>query len=134
MCHPPTTWYLTTSFLVLTSVYSVAAEPTKDTLDTVKKAVSDEKAVVVDVREKSEWDAGHIDAAIFLPLSELRRGIDQEALAKRLPKERIIYTHCAAGVRSCAAADILIKAGYRVRPLKPGYKDLMAAGFKKAGK
>ncbi len=71
---------------------------------------------------------------IFLPLSELRNGITEEALAKRLPKDRIVYTHCVVGARSCTAADILRKYGYDVRPLKPGYKDLIAAGFKKAEK
>lgn len=111
-----------------------AAEPTKDTLATVKKSVSEEKAVLVDVREKSEWDAGHISGAVFLPLSVLRNGITADALAKRLPKDQIIYTHCAVGVRSCTAADIMLKHGYDVRPLKPGYKDLIAAGFKKAEK
>jgi len=111
-----------------------AAEPTKDTLATVKRAVAEEKARLVDVREKREWDAGHVAGAVFLPLSELRDGITAETLANRLPKDQIIYTHCAVGVRSCTAADILLKHGYDVRPLKPGYKDLIAAGFKKAEK
>ena len=103
-------------------------------MPTVKKSVAEEDAILVDVREKKEWDEGHISGAVFLPLSELRNGITAEALAKRLPAERIIYTHCAVGVRSCTAADLLKKHGYDVRPLKPGYKDLLAAGFKKAEK
>jgi phage shock protein E len=109
-----------------------AAEPTKDTLAKVKASIAEEKALLVDVREKKEWDAGHVADAVFLPLSELKKGIAPEALAERIPKERIIYTHCAVGVRSCAAADILLKHGYDVRPLKPGYKELISAGFKKA--
>ncbi len=64
----------------------------------------------------------------------MRNGISAEALAKRIPKHRIIYTHCAVGVRSCTAADILVKHGYDVRPQKPGYRDLIAAGFEKAEK
>lgn len=111
---------------------SAAADPTTDSLSTVKKNVTDGKAVLVDVRELSEWNRGHISGAIFLPLSELKDGIGAEALAKRLPKERILYTHCAVGIRSCTAADVLVKHGYDVRPLKPGYKDLLAAGFKNA--
>jgi len=111
-----------------------AAEPTKDTLATVKKNLADEKALLVDVREQAEWNAGHLSRAILLPLSEIRNDISAEALAKRISKDRIIYTHCAAGVRSCTAADILVKHGYDVRPLKPGYKDLVAAGFEKAEK
>lgn len=111
---------------------SAAADPTKDSLSTVRKNVTDKKAVLVDVRELSEWNRGHISGAIFLPLSELKDGIGEEALAKRLPNERIVYTYCAVGVRSCTAADVLVKHGYDVRPLKPGYKDLLAAGFKRA--
>lgn len=111
-----------------------AAEPTKDSLATVKRSVSEEQAQLVDVREKREWDAGHVAEAVFLPLSELRNGITAEALEQRIAKDRIIYTHCAVGVRSCTAADILLKYGYDVRPLKPGYQDLLDAGFEKAKK
>jgi rhodanese-related sulfurtransferase len=114
------------------TVCADAADHTKDTLATVKKNISAEKAVLVDVREKSEWKRGHITGAVPLPLSELSQGIDAESLAKRLPKQRIVYTHCAAGVRSCTAADLIVKFGYDVRPLKPGYKDLLEAGFEKA--
>ena len=126
---------ISVSFAVAIIVSSaIAAEPTKDTLGTVKQHVAEEKALLVDVRERSEWDSGHISGAILLPLSELRKGNSAEALAKRIPKDRVIYTHCAVGVRSCAAADILLKHGYDVRPLKPGYKELIGAGFKKAEK
>ena len=85
------------------------AEPTKDSLATVKKNVEQDKAVLVDVREKGEWDNGHIAGATFLPLSELRNGLSKSALAKRISKEQIIYTHCAVGIRSCRAADSLPK-------------------------
>lgn len=112
---------------------SQAADHTKDTLPAVKKNIEDQKAVLVDVREQSEWDDGHIDGAVLLPLSTLREGVDKDALAKQLPKDRIVYTHCAAGRRSLPAAEILIKAGYDVRALKAGYKELVDAGFKQAG-
>ncbi len=111
-----------------------AAEPTRDTLETVKQQIDREKAVLVDVRETREWNSGHLAGAVLLPLSELRKGLSADELNRRIPKDQIIYTHCAVGVRSCTAADILIKHGYDVRALKPGYKDLLAAGFKKAEK
>lgn len=116
------------------TICTFAADHTKDTLATVKKNMAAEKAVLVDVREKSEWKRGHIEGAVLLPLSEIRRGIDAESLAKRLPKKRIVYTHCAVGVRSCTAADLIVKFGYDVRPLKPGFQDLLEAGFEKAKK
>ena len=40
------------------------------------------KAVLVDVREKSEWDKGHSEGAIFLPLSELQAGVEPKSLAE----------------------------------------------------
>ena len=43
-----------------------------------------------------------------------------------------MYTHCVMGVRALAAAKILQKLGYNVRPLKAGYEDLVKAGFEKA--
>lgn len=71
---------------------------------------------------------------MFLPLSELKNGINAESLQEKLPKDRIIYTHCVVGKRSLTAGDILQKHGYDVRPLKAGYTDLLQAGFKKAEK
>ena len=109
-----------------------AAEVTKDSLETVKKNVAEKKAVLVDVREKSEWDAGHIEGSIFLPLSALKKGIDARQLAKMLPKDRILYTFCVVGKRAGTAGDMLAERGYEVRPLRPGYKELVRAGFKKA--
>lgn len=109
-----------------------AAAPTDDSLKTVKENVDAKKAVLVDVREQAEWDDGHLKAAVLLPLSDLKNGVDAETLAKRLPKNKVIYTHCVAGIRSCTAADVLLKYGYEVRPLKPGYRHLLRAGFRKA--
>jgi rhodanese-related sulfurtransferase len=109
-----------------------AAEHTKDELDAVKNAVRQKKAVLVDVREKAEWKAGHIEGAVCLPLSELRAGIDPRELARILPKDKIVYAHCASGRRCLLAADILKGQGYDVRALKPGYKALVLKGFVKA--
>ncbi|MEX0717543.1 MAG: rhodanese-like domain-containing protein [Planctomycetaceae bacterium] len=109
-----------------------AAEHTGDSLATVKANVEAKKAVLVDVREKAEWDRGHVEGAVFLPLTELSGGIDADALAKRLPKGKIVYTHCVVGKRSVTAGNILKKHGYDVRPLKAGYKELLDAGFHKA--
>jgi phage shock protein E len=108
--------------------YLGAAEPTKDSLATVKQNIAEKKAVLVDVREKAEWDAGHLAGAIFLPLSELSGG----GKTSVLPKDKIVYTHCVVGKRSLTAANILEKQGYQVRSLKAGYKELLDAGFEKA--
>jgi len=110
-----------------------AAELTKEPLSKVKENVEKEKAVLVDVREKKEWDAGHIDGAIYLPLSSVQDGVSKSELAK-LPedKDKIVYLHCVIGKRAVIVGNVLAKYGYKVRPIKPGYKELVAAGFPKA--
>jgi phage shock protein E len=111
---------------------AVAADITKDPLPTVQENLASSKAVIVDMREPEEWKDGHLAGAISLPLSALRRGVDPKDLDKQLPKDKIIYTHCVVGMRALAAAKILEKLGYNVRPLKPGYEELVKAGFKKS--
>lgn len=119
-------------WICVSAVVAGAAEPTKDSLEEVKKNLASKKAILVDVRESDEWRVGHLAVAEFLPLSQLREGVSGEELEKRFPKKKVIYTHCASGFRSCTAADVLEELGYEVRPLKPGYEDLLKAGFKKA--
>ncbi len=129
MMHPHKFWSCAALWWGLLAASASAADHTTDSLSTVKKQVAEEKSFLVDVREKLEWEDGHIAGAILLPLSELRKGATAASLAQRLPKDKILYTYCAAGVRSRTAADALRPHGYDVRPLKPGYKDLLAAGF-----
>ncbi len=108
-----------------------AAEHTKEPLSKVKQNIIDKKAVLVDVREEKEWDSGHIDGATFLPLSSLRDGVTDDEL-KVLPKDKVLYLHCRSGQRCLVAGKILGKHGFDVRPLKPGYEQLISAGFPKA--
>jgi phage shock protein E len=124
------------AILLTASLPLIAQEPkaehTKDTLDTVKKNVKDGKAIIVDVREQKEWDEGHLEGAILIPSSKLKVEKDLAELVKKLDKKTIIYTHCRAGGRAATCAAILKKEGYDVRALKPGYADLIQAGFEKA--
>lgn len=110
-----------------------AAELNNDPLPVVQENIATHKAVLVDVREPKEWKEGHVEGAISLPLSALKTGVEPSALERQVPRDKIVYTHCVAGVRALKAANILEKLGYKVRPLKAGYDDLVNAGFKKAG-
>ncbi|MBA4106115.1 MAG: rhodanese-like domain-containing protein [Pirellula sp.] len=109
-----------------------AIEFTEDSLKTVKKAVDAEKATLVDVRSQKEWDKGHVDGAIFLPVTSLTDELDEKTLAKTLPKKGRYYIHCAVGIRATRAGEYLEERGYEVKVLKPGYQQLIEAGFKKA--
>jgi rhodanese-related sulfurtransferase len=117
---------------------SSALDHTKDSLDTVKQNLAEKKAVLVDVREQKEWDRGHLQHATLVPLSRLTRTASDPAaadkLAKDLPKDRIVYCHCARGVRAQMAGDILQKLGFDVRPLAAGFEQLLEAGFSAAVK
>jgi rhodanese-related sulfurtransferase len=111
---------------------SARGQHTSDSLDVVQQAVARQKAVIVDVREPEEWREGHLSAARLVPLSTLERGPNPQELAKLLPKDKVIYCYCLAGGRCLEAAAILKPLGYDVRPLKPGYPQLVKAGFPSA--
>jgi rhodanese-related sulfurtransferase len=106
-------------------------EFTKDSLEIVRQNVDKGKAVLVDVRSEQEWRQGHIEGSIFLPVTSLRKGGDAKKLAAMLPKKKVLYTFCVVGMRAKTAAFALEKHGYTVRALKPGYDELLNAGFKK---
>jgi phage shock protein E len=120
-------------FLMAALAASAWAQHTKDSLDDVKKNLAEGKAVLVDVREQKEWDRGHLQDARLLPISQLNRSAGEagfkDQLAKQLPKDRIVYCHCAKGVRAAMAGETLRKLGYDARAVKAGYDELRAAGF-----
>jgi len=113
---------------------------TNDSLHTVKQMLSQGKAMLVDVRERREWNEGHLKAATLVPLSKLLRKLTKPSeskefakqLAKSLPKDKVVYCHCRSGGRALVAAPILRRLGYDIRPLNAGYADLLKAGFDKA--
>jgi outer membrane protein assembly factor BamB len=105
---------------------------TSDSLEQVQKAIEVKDAVLVDVRDDVEWNAGHILQAVHLPYRELQEKVDPSRVEKAIGKPKIVYTYCMVGFRSLKAAKILQGLGYEVRPLKPGYKELVAAGFTNA--
>jgi len=115
-----------------------AIDHTKEPLDKIKKQVDEKKAVLIDVREPAEWDKGHVEGAVLVPLGELgKKSKDPDfvkELEKKVPKNQVVYCHCAKGGRAILAGDVLKRLGYDVRPLKPGYQELIDAGFPAAKK
>jgi len=107
-------------------------EHTQDSLETIQERLAKNEAILLDVREQDEWNLGHLKAAVLAPLSVLEEGAGDEgfdALLGKLSKNKIIYCHCVSGGRVMPASRILHQHGYDVRPLKPGYDDLVGAGF-----
>jgi rhodanese-related sulfurtransferase len=84
------------------------------------------RAVLLDVREDHEWQAGHAEGATHLGKGILERDI--ERLIPDFDTEVIMY--CGGGYRSALTCDAAQKMGYRkVASLIGGYKALVAAGW-----
>ena len=114
------------------SMAPAPTEHTQDSLETIQERLANNEAILLDVREQDEWNLGHLKAAVLAPLSVLEEGAGDEgfdALLGKLSKDKIIYCHCVSGGRVMPASRILHQQGYDVRPLKPGYDDLVEAGF-----
>ena len=121
------------AIIIGTMTHVLAGTHTEDTLAKVKHDVMAQDAILIDVREPKEWSRGHLSLAQSLPLSELRTTTENN-LHDRLPGNKIIYCHCLSGSRCLEAASILLSRGYDARALKPGYPDLIDAGFTQATK
>ena len=84
------------------------------------------EAVLLDVREDAEWQAGHAVGA-----QHLGKGVLERDLEQRFPNadaELILY--CGGGFRSALACDAAQRMGYRnVASLIGGYKGLVSAGW-----
>jgi hydroxyacylglutathione hydrolase len=62
-------------------------------------------AVALDVRERDEYEAGHIPDAIHIPLGEL------QARAGELPPDTPVVAYCGHGERAASAVSVLERAG-----------------------
>lgn len=74
-------------------------------VDKVRELV-ESKACIIDVREEQEFANGHLITAINIPLSQLRKRMNE------IPKDRPVYLHCRSGQRSYNAVMALQGAGY----------------------
>ena len=83
-------------------------------------------AVIVDVREKDEWDEEHIPDAVHMS-----RGTIELDIEEKIPDlNQTIITHCDGGGRSALAAESLQKIGYKnVRSMAGGFKAWKATGL-----
>jgi len=82
-------------------------------------------SVVLDVRTKKEFDAGHIPGAVNLDINTP----DFAERAAKLDKSKTYLVHCAAGVRSAKACNVLDKIAFtNVVNLEPGLNAWVKAG------
>jgi phage shock protein E len=84
------------------------------------------EAVIIDVRDKDEWEQGHIPGA-----THMSRGTIELDIEEKVPDTNaMIICHCGGGGRSALAAESLQKLGYKnVRSMAGGLKAWKAAGL-----
>lgn len=82
-------------------------------------------AILVDVREDNEWDAGHAAGAMHLG-----KGIIERDIEERIPdRDAELILYCGGGFRSVLAADALQKMGYRnVASMAGGWREWKSTG------
>jgi rhodanese-related sulfurtransferase len=82
------------------------------------------KAVLVDVRDEAEWEAGRIPGSIHVPLGEIRsRG------SRGLPEGKEIVLVCRSGARSAFAATMLSDDAMKVANLAGGVEAWVREGL-----
>ena len=79
-------------------------------------AVDHSTSLLLDVREDDQYDEGHVEGVVHIPLHELRARIGE------LPDDKEIYVHCHSGLRSYVGCRILTGHGIRCRNLSGGWR------------
>ena len=78
-----------------------------------------QKPVIIDVREESEWNAGHAEGAIHLSRGIIEQKIEEAIADPNTP----IVCYCGGGNRSALVADSLQQIGYtNVYSLEGGFR------------
>ena len=109
--------------------YRDLLQQTKSEIEEVSAAEAAASAAAplfLDVREREEWEEGHIPGAVHIP-----RGFLESRVEQAVPdRDRSIVVYCAAGSRSAFAAKTLEELGYGdVRSLAGGFTDWKRNGF-----
>ncbi len=102
---------------------SLFRKPYRTVMAAQAAALADGGAVLLDVREPHEWQAGHAPRARHIPLGQLARR------AAELPERRAIVTVCRSGARSARAAAMLARDGREVSNLAGGMRAWARAGL-----
>jgi len=94
-------------------------------VDEVRRTIQKGRAKLFDVREESEFAAGHARGA-----EHLGRGILERDIEKRVPdKSAEIILYCGGGYRSALSADALQRMGYtNVHSMAGGWRAWEAGG------
>ena len=78
-----------------------------DQVDVTRAAKEAADGVVLDVRTPTEFEGGHVEGAINLPLAQLGARLDE------VPTDGRVFVHCKSGYRSMVAVSLLQAHGFR---------------------
>jgi rhodanese-related sulfurtransferase len=94
-------------------------------VDEARRKLENGKAKLIDVREESEWEAGHARGA-----QHLGKGVIERDIEERVPdKKAELILYCGGGFRSALSADNLQKMGYtNVSSMAGGWRAWQEAG------
>ena len=95
------------------------------TVDEARRRAESGSAKLIDVREESEWAAGHVRGA-----QHMGRGVIERDIEQRFPeKSAELILYCGGGFRSALSADNLQKMGYtNVTSMAGGWRGWQEAG------
>jgi rhodanese-related sulfurtransferase len=88
---------------------------------TVDAAAVPAEGALLDVREPDEWEAGHVEGALHIPMGQVVARIDE------LPDERL-YVMCRVGGRSAQVVQYLVAQGREAVNIEGGMYAWEAAG------
>lgn len=106
---------------MIRKLLALFTRPATMTAAQAHQAMTTDGAVLLDVREQSEWQAGHAPQARHLVLGKLDDHLGE------LPTDRLIITVCRSGRRSAIAANLLTRHGYQATNLTGGMNAWAAA-------
>jgi phage shock protein E len=91
---------------------------------TVNSLLGRDDVVILDVREQSEYDAGHIPGVTLIPLNDVPNRLNE------IPKDKPVIVTCRSGNRSGQATDFLRQQGYtNVHNMTGGINAWQQAGY-----
>lgn len=85
-------------------------------------SLSSQEAMLLDIRENDEFNAGHAPGAVHIPLGSLSTRLS------RVPADRPVVVVCRSGMRARSATKLLLDAGRDARLLSGGMHAWQRAG------
>lgn len=85
-------------------------------IEDIESLKKDKNNLFIDVRSEDEYQSGHIEGAINIPLDELRNRLNE------INKNKMLCINCQSALRSYIACRILSQHGFKCKHLSGGYR------------